>query len=104
LGSQPAVEWSGGQVIDLGGLPGSTSAAAESINDHGQVAGWSSGPTSGGYFSQATEWSGGQVIDLVGLPGGIYTWASGINDLGQVVGYSYSGLPTAHYLFLVFCL
>jgi hypothetical protein len=37
-----ATEWSGGRVIDLGGLPGSFESVAESINDRGQVVGDSS--------------------------------------------------------------
>jgi hypothetical protein len=32
-----ATEWSGGKVIDLGGLPGFTSSSASSINDAGQA-------------------------------------------------------------------
>ena len=34
-----ATEWSDGQVIDLGGLPGSTYSIAYGINDAGQVVG-----------------------------------------------------------------
>jgi hypothetical protein len=64
LGVDHAVEWSGGSVIDLGGLPSSTGSAAGSINDVGQVVGVS---LFGG-VEVATEWSGGSVIDLGGLP------------------------------------
>jgi hypothetical protein len=34
-----ATEWSGGQVINLGGLPGSFTSQASRINDAGQVVG-----------------------------------------------------------------
>jgi uncharacterized membrane protein len=32
---QFAIEWSGGRVIDLGGLPGATLSVAQAINDAG---------------------------------------------------------------------
>ena len=38
-----ATEWSGGTVIDLGGLPGFTLSAANDINDAGRIVGESSG-------------------------------------------------------------
>ena len=40
---QVAIEWSGGSVINLGLLPGSTFSIANAINDVGQVVG-ESGP------------------------------------------------------------
>jgi hypothetical protein len=67
VGSCSAVEWSNGQVINLG--PGE----ALGINAAGQVVG------SNGF--SATEWSNGQVINLWG-PGEAYS----INAAGQVVG------------------
>ncbi len=60
-----ATEWSGGSVIDLGGLPGSTASIASGINDAGQAVGYSSV----GDVGYATEWSSGSVINLEGLPG-----------------------------------
>jgi probable HAF family extracellular repeat protein len=68
----------------LGGLPGSSLSEAESINDSGQVVGFSvvDGVT------YATEWSGGGVINLGGLPGATFSAADGINNLGQIVGES----------------
>ena len=83
-----ATEWSGGSVINLGGLPGSTSSSAYSINDAGQAVGVSLVAASTGY---AVEWSGGNVIDLGGLPGSTFSGADGINDAGQVVGDSEVG-------------
>jgi probable HAF family extracellular repeat protein len=81
-----ATEWSGRNVINLGGLPGSYESVANGINDAGQVVGWS---LVGGLH--ATEWSGGSGIDLGGLPGFTHSLALGINDSGQVVGYSIVG-------------
>jgi hypothetical protein len=40
-GNEIATEWSGGSVINLGGLPGSTSSAALGINAAGQAVGYS---------------------------------------------------------------
>jgi probable HAF family extracellular repeat protein len=78
-GVQHAVEWSGGAVIDLGGLPGSTQSRALGINDSGQVVGTSD--------SVATEWSGGAVIDLGALAGALTSEANAINGSGQIVGF-----------------
>lgn len=79
-----ATEWSGGSIINLGGLPGSPDSAAFSINDRGHVVGWSSI----GDVPDATEWSGGKVINLGGLPGTMASFAQALNGRGQVVGYS----------------
>jgi probable HAF family extracellular repeat protein len=114
-----ATEWSNGQVINLGGPPGSTSNSAVSINNAGQVAGYSfasndnatewsngqvfnlgplwandineAGQVVGYNGSVATEWSNGQTINLPLLPGSIDSQAEGINNAGQVVGYSTLG-------------
>jgi probable HAF family extracellular repeat protein len=71
-------------VIDLGGLPGSSLSEALSINDSGQVVGFSvvDGVT------YAAEWSGGSIINLGGLPGSVDSSGSAINDTGLVVGES----------------
>ena len=79
-----ATEWRGGNVINLGGLPGSTSSVAESINNDGQVVGYSA--VDG--INYAVEWSHGSVINLGGLPGATSSYALGINDAGQVIGGS----------------
>jgi uncharacterized membrane protein len=76
-----ATEWSGDRIINLGGLPGSTSSEALSINSAGQAVGNSD--------LDATEWSRGRVINLGGLSGSISSIAYGINDAGQAVGVSY---------------
>jgi hypothetical protein len=77
-----ATEWSGGNVINLGGLPGSTSSGPIAVNDSGQAVDFSLG---GGVIS-ATEWSEGNVIDLGGFPGFTASEAFNINDMGQAVG------------------
>jgi uncharacterized membrane protein len=89
---QYATEWSGGHVINLGGLPGATASDALSINDAGQVVGYSYYYICGSNIFYATEWSGGRVINLGGLPGFTYSQAFSINDAGQVVGIS-NGVP-----------
>jgi uncharacterized membrane protein len=83
-GTAVATEWSGGSVINLGGLPGSTFGVAFGINNAGQIVGWS---VVGGTMV-ATEWSGGGVINLGGLPGFTFSEAFGINNAGQIVGLS----------------
>jgi probable HAF family extracellular repeat protein len=78
-GTEYAVEWSGGSLIKLEDLPGSTGSVAASLNDAGVVG------ESAGY---AAEWSAGRVINLQGLPGSSLSEAESINDSGQVVGFS----------------
>jgi probable HAF family extracellular repeat protein len=73
-----AVESSGGNAVNLGGLPGTTGAAAYGVNDIGQVVGQSG--------DHAVEWRDGSVISLGAPPGSTGTVATAINDAGQVVG------------------
>jgi probable HAF family extracellular repeat protein len=80
-----AVEWSGGDIIDLG--PG----VALGINDAGQVV----GQIIINGLGTATEWSDGDIIGLGGLPRFIESSAAGINDVGQAVGTSRVGPPLA---------
>ena len=54
-----ATEWSGGSVINLGGLPGSTYSQASASTTPGRR--WDAALS---VSSIATEWSGGSVIDL----------------------------------------
>jgi probable HAF family extracellular repeat protein len=69
-------------VIDLGGLPGSSLSEAVSINDSGQVVGFSVVDD----VTYATEWSSGRVINLGGLPGFTLSGAPDINNARQMVG------------------
>ena len=84
LGDQ-AAEWSGGTVIDLGGLPGSTASEAYAVNDAGTAVGVSIFANGAEY---ATEWSDGDIIKLGGFPRSVGSVAYGINDAGQIVGVS----------------
>ncbi|HZZ23670.1 MAG TPA: PEP-CTERM sorting domain-containing protein [Roseiarcus sp.] len=79
-----ATERSGGSIIKLEGLPGSTESFANSINNAGKVVGTS---VVGG-LSYAVEWSGGIITKLGGLPGSTESFATSINNVGQVVGFS----------------
>jgi probable HAF family extracellular repeat protein len=78
-----AVEWSGGAIKDLGGLPGSNLSYATALNDGGQAVGYSTID----FIQHAVEWSGGSIIDLGALPYPSNSNALAINDDGQVVGY-----------------
>ncbi len=91
-GAKIATEWIGGNVISLSSLPGSTASHPLSINNTGEVVGYSNVVDG----AVATEWSGGQVIDLGGpLPGTMFLGgtADGINDAGEVVGYNVLAFP-----------
>jgi probable HAF family extracellular repeat protein len=84
-----ATEWSSGSGVNLGGLQGFTESAANSINNAGQIVGYSDAEPEGITF--ATEWSGGKVTDLGGLPGSPFSRANSINDAGRAVGSSQVG-------------
>ncbi len=60
-----ATEWSGGNVINLGGLPGFTSSVSLASTRPGRW--WDRVLVVAS--THATEWSGGNVIELGGLPG-----------------------------------
>ena len=80
-----AVSWENGVVTELSDL-GGTVSDAESINELGQIAGWSELP--GDLEVHAIRWNpGGGITDLETL-GGEYGAAWGINEVGQVVGWS----------------
>jgi probable HAF family extracellular repeat protein len=65
-------------------LPGGTTSAGLSINDHGQVTGYSDTATSGG-SRHAFLYSKGTVKDLSSLFGSTDSSAVGINILGHIV-------------------
>jgi hypothetical protein len=82
-----AVEWSGGSVINLGGLSGFTLSEALGMNSTGDAV----GSSRVNLQDVATEWTGGlggSIINLGGLPGSLNNEAYGINNEGQVVGWS----------------
>ncbi len=80
------------RITDLGTLGGDLSVPY-SINEKGQIAGFSN-LTKGG-INHAFMWDPAKgMIDLGALPGGTHSGAYGINDLGQVVGVSTSSKGT----------
>ena len=75
--------YSGGNMIDLGTLPGQSSSGALAINTLGEVAGWTN--------SYPFLYSHGVMTNLGMLPGDdnfYFAEADGLNDIGQVVGKS----------------
>ena len=82
-------------IMDLGTLPGDAYSVAYSINDAGQVVGWSN--------NTATElhaflWESGTMTGLGTLPGDTSSQAFGINNAGQVVGASLTSSTTHAFL------
>lgn len=71
-GTTHAVVWKNGSINDLG------SGVAISINDSGQIVGWS--------FSKATLWQNDEAVNL--LPVGYSEQARCINNSGIIVGAS----------------
>jgi probable HAF family extracellular repeat protein len=94
-----AVLWEDGKVINLGSLGGAGWNTPVSINNRGEIAGFSDlpGDVSGGVLSanfHAFIWTKETGMrDLGTLPGDNISEATGINDRGQVVGVSY---PSSH--------
>lgn len=92
-----AVIWEHGVVQEV--LPpfGGTAAAANAINDNGQVVG-ESGCVSGNTY--AVLWQHGRAINLGSLGGVTGNLAFDINNKGQVVGQSDLPGDTVHHPFL----
>jgi probable HAF family extracellular repeat protein len=88
-GQEPqAYLWHGGFRRELGTLQGHTGSSALSLNDRGQVVGWS-GAEAAGIF-EAVLWSEGRINGLGFLPGDQLSMATAINNQGQVIGWSAS--------------
>jgi probable HAF family extracellular repeat protein len=86
-----------GQMTDLGVLPGAQQSKAHSINDSGQIVGWSvpAGP------QHAFLYDGAGLNDL-GTLGGTESFAYCINNHGQIVGDSWltnSGLSDTAFVY-----
>jgi probable HAF family extracellular repeat protein len=83
-----AFVWQHGVVTDLGSLPGGFSSYASSINDHGEIVGYSQNglidPLTLYPEGTAVLWKNG-IINL-GALGGNQSVANAVNDRGQVVG------------------
>jgi len=76
------------QVTDLGQLPGDTDSLATGLNNHGDVVGWSNGPS--GYRGFVFSASGG-MRSLPGLPTRPRAFPRDINDMGDIVGTADAG-------------
>jgi len=74
-----------GETNDLGVLAGMTSSAVNSLNNLGDVAGYSFTTFS---QSRAVLWSEGNIVDLGVLPGQSVSSANDVNDNRRVVGTS----------------
>ena len=103
-----AVLFKGGQVIDLGTLPGGYESQANDINDRGQMSGFASNgiPDPYSFFGWGTQarsfiWQNGVMRDI-GTLGGPDAVSTTLNAAGQITGQSYTnsaanpatGVPT----------
>jgi probable HAF family extracellular repeat protein len=89
-----AVSWKNAVVTDLGTLSGTDpyfecGSSANSVNDRGQIVGWSENCLNGNGAFHAVLWSTrGAISDLGTLPGDTLSAASKINFFGLVIGTS----------------
>jgi probable HAF family extracellular repeat protein len=78
--------YSDGSMQDLGTLSGGNLSSGRSINDNGEIVGWSRTIPDGG-GEHAFLYSGGIMRDL-GTLGGTFSYARSINNNSQIVGNS----------------
>jgi probable HAF family extracellular repeat protein len=79
--------WDGGDIHDLGTL-GGTDSCAVSINERGQVAGYSFTDTSSNPPVHPFLWHHGTMSDL-GTLGGTFALTNALNNKGEVAGLSF---------------
>ena len=89
-GTDRAFRWMRGSALDLGTLGGGQMASGRSINQRGQIAGWSE--TSPGGPVHAFFWGQGAMLDLDSW-GGDFSQANHVNDRGQAVGFACTTVP-----------
>ena len=91
-----AFVWRGGDLKDLGTLPGGNYSFASAINQFGQIAGVSENsqidPASGNPEFHAVLWQNDKIHDL-GTLGGASSYAATLNDLGQITGVALNDVP-----------
>jgi probable HAF family extracellular repeat protein len=88
VGTNHAILWDEGRIVDLGLLPGDGSSFAGGINDRGQIVGASADLTRG--TQHAVLWQNGQMIPL--SPPAPDCYAIDINNHGEIAG-TCDGVP-----------
>jgi probable HAF family extracellular repeat protein len=88
-----AALWNGGQVTNLGRIPGRNLAVGLDINDADQVVGWSGNTWD--VDGHAFHWSNGVMTDL-GTLGGSASRANAINLAGLATGGSHTSANQWH--------
>jgi probable HAF family extracellular repeat protein len=87
------------QIIDLGTLPGGTRSTALSINNNGQIVGYSS-TYNGKYHATLFDSTGaGNNINLRTITDGGDSYAYSINDRDQIIGWAYTNKPDPSYMY-----
>jgi len=88
-----AVRWHGGEVRDLGSLPGMNSSKAYSISDHGLIVGVSA-DSAVPNATAPVAWVNGGAIQALNLGGSTSGSAVSVNRHGVVIGYTSALGPT----------
>lgn len=82
FGSTPRYSW-----LDIGKLPGDTTAEAVAVNDFGQVVGKSILSKSGTTINHGFVWTKEHGMRALAVPvGGTNAWPVAINNSGEIVG------------------
>ena len=94
-GARRAFLWAGGELADLGTLPGGALSDASRVGTAGEVLGASTtapGQVLDQAGSRAVVWAGNSVTDLGTLPGGAFDRAGSSNVRGEIAGHSQNGV------------